>query len=306
MDSHLGTLTSRLKRYKSAFWYFYTLAQERGLTLDSSIEQVAAGVLKIASVSLSQARNAYAALLLIPGLDQLRFAPLLRDKKHEWSASAPRYSNFWDPIPVFMALARAPYPTCVEGLRARLILVWRFLGLFRSIDLSRTYRTACTRGDKCFIRVQRKGKRQAGFERVIVLPNEHISPWHVLLDYVCVTAPFTKPGEPVLIGLKPPYAPICANTVTSITKEALLGLGLDLGEDGAHTTRGAFVGFYKYLELPSEVVAELGQWANLEAFGKHYLRLGAVDQAAQRVSALLCAHDLIFVLVPKRRVPYSP
>ena len=115
----------------------------------------------------------------------------------------------------------------------------------------------------------------------MVLPNEHISPWHVLLDYVRVTAPFTKPGEPVLIGLKPPYAPICANTVTSITKEALLGLGLDLGEDGAHTTRGAFVGFYKYLELPSEVVAELGQWANLEAVGKHYLRLGAVDQAAQ-------------------------
>ena len=137
MDSHLGTLTSRLKRYKRAFWYFYTLAQERGLTLDSSIE-VAAVVLEIASVSLSQARNAYAALLLIPGLDQLRFAPLLRDKKQEWSASAPRYSDFWDPIPVFMALARAPYPTCVEGLRAHLILVWRFLGLFRSIDLPAT------------------------------------------------------------------------------------------------------------------------------------------------------------------------
>ena len=56
---------------------------------------------------------------------------------------------------------------------------------------------------------------------------------------------------------------------------------------GPHSTRGAFVGVFKRLELGSEVVAELGQWQNLEAFGKHYLRLGAADAAAEAVSSFL-------------------
>ena len=87
----------------------------------------------------------------------------------------------------------------------------------------------------------------------------------------------------MLVSLRPPYKSISRNTIGRITRDALAELGVDTSMWGPHSTRGAFVKFYKSLELPSEVVAEIGQWANLEAFAKHYLRLGAADEAASKL-----------------------
>ena len=52
---------------------------------------------------------------------------------------------------------------------------------------------------------------------------------------------------------------------------------------GAHSTRGAAVGFFKHLGLTSEEVCELGQWKNVQAFTQHYLRLGAPKKAAHQI-----------------------
>ena len=44
----------------------------------------------------SYARQAYAALLLLPSLHLLRFEQLLRQLKRFWNVSTPRYSAFYD------------------------------------------------------------------------------------------------------------------------------------------------------------------------------------------------------------------
>ena len=56
---------------------------------------------------------------------------------------------------------------------------------------------------------------------------------------------------------------------------------------GPHSTRGAGVQFYKNLGMTSEHVCEIGQWKNVEAFTKHYLRLGASREAEAKLNPFL-------------------
>ena len=44
---------------------------------------------------------------------------------------------------------------------------------------------------------------------------------------------------------------------------------------------------YKYLGLLSEEVAELGRWENLQAFSRHYMRVGASKKAGQSLLSAL-------------------
>ena len=105
-------------------------------------------------------------------------------------------------------------------------------------------------------------------------------PWHVILTYVGLTKHLVAPGSPLLISLHRPFTPLTANTIGSLTSHELrTRFGVDTSIWGPHTTRGTFVDFYRKLGLPSEVVASLGQWDNLEAFGKHYLRVDASGAA---------------------------
>ena len=61
---------------------FLVLCLNDGLNIQNcSIERVAAKVIKLFQVSKNQARNAYSALLLVPGFDQLRFCTLLNSYK---------------------------------------------------------------------------------------------------------------------------------------------------------------------------------------------------------------------------------
>ena len=97
---------------------------------------------------------------------------------------------------------------------------------------------------------------------------------------VQATQRFAQPKHPVLISLHHPYKPLSSNTIGSLTRKGLQPLGVDTQAWGAHSTYGAFVDFYEHLDLTSEVVAEIGQWATLEAFGKHYLGLRASQEAS--------------------------
>jgi hypothetical protein len=203
----------------------------------------------------------------------------------------------------------------IEDVRGRLILIFRLLHLHRSIDLARARRIksqvekfqgngwqASSHGQKgasrsplphhvtsenrtstdvspLFIALQRKGEKDLHWERVLDLKCPHISPRFLLERYVSLTKHHGTPGGPLLLSLHPPYKPLCSNSIGRITKNLLHQFGVNTNVFGPHSTRGAGVHMYKKLGLSSEHVAEIGHWKNLEAFSKHYLRLGVVDIA---------------------------
>ena len=105
------------------------MALRDGLTIDSPSDLFAALLIELDSYSPSTARNAYAALLLIPGFQSIRFHPLLTRVHKSWNKHTPKYAALWDPIPVFWALINTSYDLSVfKEVRIKLILLWRFLG----------------------------------------------------------------------------------------------------------------------------------------------------------------------------------
>ena len=108
--------------------------------------------------SASQARCAYSALLLIPGLEHLRFQVLLRPYKRIWNSSTPKYPVFWDLAPILHKFEHQTFDwKSPSQLRERVILAFRFFGLYRSTDLANMYRQVSIIGNKPFIWVKRKG-----------------------------------------------------------------------------------------------------------------------------------------------------
>ena len=77
IEVYLKQLPS-LDRYQSAFNIFFQQFCHHHSSLDwsdISLAQMASQLLQLHKVSPNQARNAYSALLLVPGFDQLRFPP---------------------------------------------------------------------------------------------------------------------------------------------------------------------------------------------------------------------------------------
>ena len=72
-----------------------------------------------------------------------------------------------------------------------------------------------------------------------------------------------------------------------ITKGLMTKYGIPPNVWGAHSTRGAGVLLYKKLGLTSEEVCEIGKWKNVQAFHAHYLRLGAPQEASQKICDLV-------------------
>ena len=71
-----------IEGYNSGFRILWAVCQVRGLDpFTASLHQVASQLLYLHSISPSCAKNAYCALLLFPGLDQLRFCSLLTQVK---------------------------------------------------------------------------------------------------------------------------------------------------------------------------------------------------------------------------------
>ena len=148
-------------------------------------------------ISPAQARNAYSACLLLPGVGGgLRFHPLLGPYKKIWNTNTQKYGVFWDPTPVLMALAEAPPPKSIADIRLQFILCSRLLCLYRSSDLSNLKRTVSVLSGAPFIKIKRKGQKFAKWERMVSFPEiPHISPFHLLQKYVELTRSQGKPGE---------------------------------------------------------------------------------------------------------------
>ena len=169
-------------------------------------------------------------MLLIPGFDGLRFHRLLAPYKRQWNTNTEKYAAFWDPGPLLQHLASTPFwqlKTNLNKLRNQLIVCCRLLCLYRSVDLAHIKRTVCVLGGVPFIKIKRKVQKFFKWERVLSIPGcPQISPFHLMQAYVALTKDKIAPGGGLLLALKPPYKPISADTVGSITKSALQAWGL--------------------------------------------------------------------------------
>ena len=285
---YLSQLPS-LPRYQSAFAHFWHQCCANGVQVSTATLSTLAGELvRLFHQKPHQARNAYSALLLLPGLDQLRFSPLLRPCRRQWSLSNPKYSTFWSASTVVQKLAEKPLDwSSLSAVRDRLILAWRLIQLTRSIDLARLYRRLSYVEDRPFVWIHRKGWPRPRWEEVVRLDAcPAISPFHLLQCYVALTS-FLPPDSVVLRALKAPHPPISSNTIGSLTRRLLSSFGVPMSVWGPHSTRGAGVLMYKQMGLSSEEVCEIGKWKNTSAFSSHYLRLGAPKRAAQELGSLV-------------------
>ena len=87
--------------------------------------------------------------------------------------SQSRDGAFYDAFDVFCRLiSRYKYdPTSVESVWLRLILSWRVLGLFRSVDLARAYRVVAIQNGQHMVAVRRENQKHAKLECVMTLSN---------------------------------------------------------------------------------------------------------------------------------------
>ena len=150
INNHLSSLCS-LQRYQNAFSFLFALALRDGLTIDSPLDALVGLLIQLHADLHSRACNAYSAPLLVPGFYDLNFHPLLRQVKKEGFKHTPRYAVFLDCIPIFVSFLNTLYDIkIIAHAHIRLILLWGFLGFFRSIDLHRTKRLSCL-GERRFV-----------------------------------------------------------------------------------------------------------------------------------------------------------
>ena len=276
-------------RYDSAFKLLCSTCKHRGVNPEiATLQQMASQILFLNKFSPAQARNAYSGMLLIPGWDQLRFCAMLNPCKRSWNHTQPKYADFWDARNLLNKLALRPLNfNSISQVRDRFILCARLFHLSRNIDLERSWRCLSQSGAKKFILTQRKGQKTPSWEQLIEVANTDLSPWHLAKRYVELTAGCVAEGGPLLLSLVPPFKPLTANTIGSLTRKLLADLGVPTKIWGPHSTRGAGVQLYKYLGLNSEEVCEIGKWKNTAAFSSHYLRLDAALKAGEKLSALV-------------------
>jgi hypothetical protein len=260
--------------------------------LSASSDELADAIVQLFQFSPAQARNAYSAVLLLPGVGMgVRFHPLLTPYKRRWNTNVEKYGVFWDPLPILRAMAQTPLAALkadLRTLRAHLIVTCRLLCLYRSIDLANLRRCVSVVDGIPFIQIKRKGRRCFKWERVVSLPQiPQVSPFHLIQEYVALTRRQAKSGGPVLLTLKAPFRPLKADSVASVTKGFLESHGVCSSVWGPHSTRGAGVGLLKRLGLTAEEVCEIGQWKNVEAFTAHYQRLGAQARLEEKLGTAL-------------------
>jgi len=168
-ETYLGGLKS-LQRYNKPFKMFWAFCKEKGInTLSATLSELAGFILQFDKILPSQSRFAYAGLILIPGLEQLSFNPILRQLKRKWNISEARYVTFYDASNPVKKLANCEFHwNSMEQVRLQLILCCRFLMLCRNVDLARMYRTVSLVGGKPFVLIQRNGWTKPKWESMTV------------------------------------------------------------------------------------------------------------------------------------------
>jgi len=104
-DTFLKNLGSAA-RYDSAFRKLMILLDyDQGALNSATCSELAEGLLRLSEFSLTDARNAYSACLLLPGFGALRFSPLLIQVKKVWNVQVQKYATFWSPEKILARLA---------------------------------------------------------------------------------------------------------------------------------------------------------------------------------------------------------
>ena len=241
LENYMSSLKS-LDRYNKPFQLIWALLEQKNIQPPkASISEVVSAIIELSEISIPQARNAYSALIYFPQFQALKFNSQLQPLKRKWNVNTQKYGAFWQAEDVIAEMACSQLiPEDLVGVRSRLILCFRLFGLFRGVDLARTLRKISFVGDKAYIMVKRKGWQTYKWEQVISLPQAPaVSPFHLLKQYVALTAQHGTPGGPLLLSLSAPFRPLSANTINSLTKSLLLQHGIPMGVYGAHSTRGA-------------------------------------------------------------------
>ena len=136
ITSHLAGLKN-VTQYDRAFKTFWAFLTEQGSQLPAfPLDEVALQLKKMHFVNQQVAKNAYSAIVAVPGYDSLKFYPLLKECKRQWYSSA-KYATFCDCKPVLEKLKDTPVKwTVIRHVRDRLILVLRLIHLIRAVDLA--------------------------------------------------------------------------------------------------------------------------------------------------------------------------
>ena len=161
-------LESAIKRYCIAFRFLWALAELRGFdVVKTAISDVAGLLLELHQVSPSQARKANMACLVFPQLQGLKFSILLKTVKRSWYKIEQRYATVYDATSVFCKFAsQLLLRINVVSVCLRLILVWRFFGLYCGVELSRVYWVVSRVDGQGMVAVRRKGQKNMKFEKV--------------------------------------------------------------------------------------------------------------------------------------------
>ena len=203
-----GARVVKSSEYDASFKQLWGALSLKGIAPEvATIEQLADGIIQLFHISQATARNAYSACMLFPAFSPLRTLLVLKPYKKQWNTSVEKYASFWDAMPLVHSLAKKA-PTSLLDLRNRLIIACRLFCLHRSIDLCRTLRSVSIVGETPFIQIKRKGWKTFKWEQLVSIPSlPHLSPWHLIQQYVAQTAHQGKEGGPLLLAISPPYKP---------------------------------------------------------------------------------------------------
>lgn len=231
--------------------------------------------------SVSQAKNLFAGVCSLPGLQQLRFEPSLRRVKRTWNASPPKYATFYAVQPLLRDLQQEQPPTQEADVRLRLLILLRLLCLFRGVDLARAHREVQLQEGTILISSQRKGKHYRAWYPVPHLRPPACDPAFWLQKYLAMTNDYQ--GNHLFCSLKDKAGsrkPLKEDTLNSLTTKYLKSKGL--ATFTAHSTRGAGATALLAAGVDPVLVQSLGDWESTACFNKFYNRwraLGAPQQA---------------------------
>jgi hypothetical protein len=281
---HIKSLEQQVKNGEKPFKDIVAILQAHRTSWPPTLLQAASTVLALHSFAPYRASAAYNTFLLFARFNQLRFEPSLRNVKKLWNTSSAKYVTSYNFKHILQKWAATPVPAFEEAIRGRLVMVLRIMHLMRSIDVSRTRRSAAEFRDQWFVPVMRKGAKVHSLEQLIDLEPLSVSPQGLFFLYCAMTCEFK--GKELIVSLKAPRKAVSADTIGSITRHQLRAEGVE-HFFSPHSTKMAAVATFHEAEVTALDLARVGRIQNLDGFGKHYMQLNSTKAIQKAIVNLV-------------------
>ena len=226
--------------------------------------------------SVPEARAAYAAFLLFPCFESLRFQACLRKLKREWNVSVPKYHMFYDVQRLVAKLCVQPVFSESEKM-LQAILVMQLFELFRVIHLATCSRQLDRSTHPWSVFSRRKQKVKPQPYPVHRYDPAAVCPQRCLQSYLDATADYS--GPELFVSCTHPRKPLTSDTINNLTTAWLKGNGM--ARFSARSTRGAGATALILLGADPHVVCALGDWASFDCFMKFYNNVRAHTSIAE-------------------------